>query len=86
MFTESTQMYFSVIVQMSIGNERKKNSQNKPSRSSRQEMGAGGGGGHSMKVQCAVFYLRFFCYLIHALQLCSPICKNKRNKRKLHLS
>lgn len=55
MFTESTQMYFSVIVQMSIGNERKKNSQNKPSRSSRQEMGAGGGSLYESAMCCVLF-------------------------------
>lgn len=62
MFTESTQMYFSVIVQMSIGNERKINSKTKPSPSSRQEVGVRG---HSLKVQCAVFLFKISCYLIH---------------------
>ena len=59
MFTESTQMYLSVIVQMSVGNERKKkkDSKTKPRRSSRQEAGAAGATLWQCNVLC--FYLRF---------------------------
>lgn len=81
MFTESTQMYFSVIVQMSIGNERKKKILK-----TNQAVQAGRNRGHSLKVQCTVFLFTISCYLIHALQLCSPNCNNKRNKWKFYLS